>query len=114
MPTTFDSELYRINNLAHHYTDRVGIDASKDLLSDSEGRKLFEQIVVDYVDGKICVDDLSFLCEQFYGKFSPYSDIHSILLMGAEIEWYIRHKPHVAADCTVDLIREFAPEALEK
>jgi hypothetical protein len=94
------------------YGGLVAVDVEKDRLTEDEVRKLFTRILRDYVSGAISVDDLSLLCEGVYGKLPPLSDMYSLLLGGAELEWYLRHNPSAAASELEDLLRAFAPDAL--
>ena len=93
--------------LLNAYTSQAGIDISVNKLTDQQGIILFNLILKDYKTGKISVDNLSTLCELMYGKFSTGSDIYDLLLNGAEIEWYIRNEPAIAADFICDLLTFF-------
>jgi len=113
MKKNISTELDRLEQLLNLYLIKAGLNNNKTLFPDSDGEKLFKIIVQDYVTGTISVDDLSTLCELFYSKLDRQSDLYSLLLMGAEVEWYIRHKPQKAANTIEDLIKTFSKESLE-
>jgi hypothetical protein len=113
MTKKITQEQTRLTRLLKGYSDKVGLDADQDKVSESYGEKLFKVIIQDYVVGIISVDDLSSLCEMFYSKLDIKTELYSLLLMGAEVEWYIRHRPPLAASAIENLVRKFSRESLE-
>lgn len=103
----------QLSALLTKYAVAANVNIALPRISENKGKQLFQLITSDLVNGKISVDDLSSLCEMVYVKINPDTDLHSLLLMGAEISWYIRHKTQVAAQAIENLIRVFAPEALQ-
>lgn len=100
--------MMRLKNLLELYGVMSNVDVSRDMIPEFEGDRLFKFIVADYIQGIVSVDDLSALCEMCYGKLSINSDLHGLLLSGAEIEWDIRHTPLSAASSIETLIRKFS------
>lgn len=102
------------STLLAKYAGVANVKTTLPRISEIKGKQLFKLIISDFINGKISVDDLSSLCEMVYVKINPDIELHSLLLMGAEFNWYIRHKPLIAAYAIQDLIKEFAPEALKE
>lgn len=106
-------EIERLKSLLNSYAQMADVNLEKDNVSESEGDKIFQHIIDDYVKGIVSVDDLSSLCELSYAKINSDSSLRGLLLSGAEIEWDIRHKPLSALSSIEDLVRRYKKEALE-
>ncbi|MDQ3008472.1 MAG: hypothetical protein M3Q81_02655 [bacterium] len=100
-------ETNRLKNVLNFYESKSGINANLERISEADGKILFNLLIDDYKEGLVSVDDLSLLCEMMYAKFDRLSDMYFLLLNGAEIEWYIRNEPDVAADFISDLLKAF-------
>lgn len=108
------NENTRLKRLLKRYATSISLDLDKEKLTELEVTNLFQLILTEYVKGKVPVDDLSMFCEMVYGKLNVESDLFSLLLMGAEIEWYIRYEPQIAADAITDLLKTFKENSSEK
>ena len=98
----------KLDKILNEYATSLNLNINNSKLSEAIGKMLFQKIITDYINGKISVDDLSLLCEKMYAKFDVNTTMYSLLLYGAEIEWYIRHEPLSAACAIEDLIKNFS------
>lgn len=101
-----EQETARVKKLIEDLAKEANADITFHQLGELEGRKFFMYIVNEYREGRISVDDLSFICELMYQKFYPDSDTYKRLKTAAEIEWEIRNTP-IAACYAISELMEF-------
>ncbi|MEX0895676.1 MAG: hypothetical protein WDZ94_01910 [Patescibacteria group bacterium] len=91
----------------YKYAESISIDLDQSKLSESKVSELLRLLLAEYLKGQLSIDDVSIFCGLLYGKLDLNSDLFSVLLMGAEIEWHIRHEPETAVDSILDLLDAF-------
>lgn len=96
--------------LLYSYVLRVGLDSHNvdgESVNEDYCQLIFSVILKDYKEQKLSPEDLSALCELMWQKCKRYSDV---LLEGAEVAWYLRNNPPLAAEALSNLMIEFGSE----
>ena len=94
--------------LLYSYGQKTSVDVNIEEMSEENGKRVMSKIIKDFQAGLISCDDVSALCELLYAKFEyPDSDLHDLLLLGAEIEWNLRWDPITAGNYLNLLKKEF-------
>lgn len=101
-----EQETTRVEKLIQDLAKEVNANITFHQLEELEGRKFFMYVINEYREGRVSVDDLSFICELMYKKFYPDSDTYKRLKTASEIEWEIRNTP-IAACYAISELMEF-------
>lgn len=96
----------QLESLLEACLQRAGVSREAQPMREREAKQVFNVFFEDYLAYHLSVDTMSSLCEQLSNRLMidealttfRGTDILGILLLGAEISWYIRNDPPKAAD----------------
>src|SRR5690606_32491893 len=95
----------------YSYSEKINANIEVDEMPTNESKKLMIEVFKDFQAGHLSADDVSAVCELLYAKFEHTDpDLYDLLLLGSEIEWYLRWDPMKAGDFLNELKKVFGSD----
>ena len=100
-----------LKELIAAYSSRLGFNCLGPQTMAHEVEGIFVLFFEDYLKYNLSVDTMSSLCEQLFEltkrteaiKLTKDEDIDDILILGAEVSWYVRNDPLRAAQFLLEM-----------